>query len=59
MSLGKELLQDGIMFLSSDMSTSKGESGVELSSLYGNMGYQVFKQGSQNWKYFWLKINIP
>ena len=45
MSLGKELLLDGIMFSSSEMSTSNGDSGVELSSLYGNMGYRVFKQG--------------
>ena len=25
---------------------------------YGNMGFRVFKQGIQNWKYFCLKINI-
>jgi hypothetical protein len=26
---------------------------------YGNMGYQVFKWGIQNWKDFCLEINIP
>ena len=26
---------------------------------YGNTGCRVFKGGIQNWKYFWLKINIP
>ena len=25
---------------------------------YGSTGYQVFKQGVQNWKYFCLKIDI-
>ena len=26
---------------------------------YGNAGCRVFKRGIQNWKYFYLRINIP
>ena len=30
-----------------------------VSPQYGNTCYGVFQGGVQNWKYFWLKINIP
>ena len=30
-----------------------------VSPQYGNTGYGVFEGGVQNWKDFWLKINIP
>ena len=31
---------------------------MAVTDAYGNTGCRVFKQGVQNWKEFWLKINL-